>query len=70
MLNLNVCEEEERKRAILGSSRKRADIFYTLKWKPIVLVLNKLVCVMSTFYYFIFYVVSQDFKANNKKCGC
>ena len=33
--------EEERKRIILASSRKRADMLYPLKWKSIVLVFNK-----------------------------
>ena len=33
--------EEERKRIVLCSSRKRADILYPLKWKSIVLVFNK-----------------------------
>ena len=46
ILKLNVLGEEERKRTVLASSRKRADILYPLKWKYIVLVLNKFVCVM------------------------
>ena len=52
ILNLNVWGEEERKRTALASSRKRAEILYPLKWKFIVLVFNKLVCVMSIFYLF------------------
>ena len=46
--------EEERKRTVLASSRKRADILCSLKWKSIVLVFNKFVCVM------FFCVESQD----------
>ena len=56
ILNLNVLGEEERKRLVLASSRKKADNLYPLKRKYIVLAFNKFVCVMS-----IFYVVSQDF---------
>ena len=41
--------EEERKRTVLASSRKRADILYPLKLKSIVLVFTKLVCVISIF---------------------
>ena len=41
ILNLNMWGEEERKRTLLASSRKRADILYPLKWKSIVLVFNK-----------------------------
>ena len=43
ILNLNVRGEEERKRTVLASSRKRAGILYPLKWKYIVLVFNKFV---------------------------
>ena len=53
ILNLSMLGEEERKRIVLASSRKRADIIYPFKWKSIVLVFNKLVCMI--------YVVSQDF---------
>ena len=58
--------EEERKRTILASSRKRVNILYPLQWKSIVLVFNKFVCVMSIFcnfsnFYLIFGFVSQDF---------
>ena len=56
---LNVWGEEERKRTVLASSRKRADILYPLKWKSIVLVFNKFVCVM--FFCLFFVYVSQDF---------
>jgi hypothetical protein len=56
ILNLKVWGKEEKKRNILASSRKRADILYPLKSKYIVLVFNKSVCVM-----FFFYVVSHDF---------
>ena len=40
ILNLNVFGEKERKRKVLASSRKRADILYPLKWKSFVLVFN------------------------------
>ena len=40
ILYLNMWGEEERKRFILASSRKKADILYPLKWKSIVLVFN------------------------------
>ena len=33
ILNLNVWGEKERKRTVLASSRKKADILYPLKWK-------------------------------------
>ena len=56
ILKLNVWREEERNRAVLDSSRKRADILYPLRWKFIVLVVSKLVCVM-----YIFNILSQDF---------
>ena len=46
ILNLNVWGEEERKRTVLASFRKRADILYPLKWKYIVLVFSKFVWVM------------------------
>ena len=46
ILNLNMRGEEEKKRTVLPISRKRADILYTFKWKSIVLVLNKFICVM------------------------
>ena len=46
ILNLNVWGEEERKRMVLVSARKREDILYPLKWKYIVLVLNTFVCAM------------------------
>ena len=46
---LNVWGEEERKRTVLASSRKRADILYSLKWKYVMLVFNIFVCVMSIF---------------------
>ena len=64
ILNLKVWGDEERKRMVLATSRKRADILYTLKWKYIVLVFNKFVCLMSIFFFLLFYVVSQDFEAN------
>ena len=63
ILNLNVCGEEERKRTVLASSRKRANILYTLKWKSFVFVFNKFVCVMSTILLFFLYIVSQDLKS-------
>ena len=46
--------EEKRKRTVLASSRKRVDILYHLKWKYIVLVFHKFVCVMSIFLYLFF----------------
>ena len=49
ILNLNVWGEEERKRTVLASFKKRADILYSLKWKYIVLVFNKLFCLMFFF---------------------
>ena len=59
--------EEERKRTVQASSRKRADIIYPLKWKSIVLDFKILVCVMSIFSFFFFFlyfssslVLSQD----------
>ena len=63
ILNLNMWGEEERKRTILASSKKRADIIYPLKWKYIVLVLNKLVCVM----FFFFKLLVRIFKAKYSK---
>ena len=47
ILNLNVWGEEERKRTVLASSRKRADILYPLKRKTSVLGFYRFVCVMS-----------------------
>ena len=55
ILNLKVWGEEERKRAVMASSRKRADILYPLKWKYIVSVFNKFVCLI------FFYIGSHDF---------
>ena len=66
ILNLNVWGEEERKRTVLARSRKRADILPPFKWKSVVLVFNKFVCVMSISYFV--YVVSQDLKQTNNKC--
>ena len=57
ILNLNVWREEERNWTVLASSRKRAAILYPLQWKSIVLVFNKFVCVIFSF----FYGVSQHF---------
>ena len=44
--------EEERKKTVLASSRKRADVLYPLKWKSIVLVFNKFACKMIFFFCF------------------
>ena len=57
ILDLNLWGEEERKRIVLASFRKRADILYPFKWKYIVLVFNKFVGVI--------FVVIQDFIRNS-----
>ena len=41
ILKLNVWGEEQRKRTVLASSRKRAYVLYPVKWKYIVLFFNK-----------------------------
>ena len=66
ILNLNVWREEESKRTVLASSRKRADILYPPKWKSIVLFFNKFVCVFffKTFFYY-YYLRSKG--ATHKK---
>ena len=63
ILNLDVWGEEEKKKTVLVSSRKRAKILYRLKWKSIVLVFNRFVCIISIFSAFLllFYIVSQNF---------
>ena len=50
-LNLNMWGEEERKRTVLASSRKRADIIYPLKWQSVVLVFNKFLCVINVYFF-------------------
>ena len=64
ILNLYVGGEEEGKRTVLTSSRKRADILYPLKWKSIVFVFNKFVCLI------LFIRCKSGFlKQTNHKCN-
>ena len=69
ILNLIVCGKEERKRTVLASSRKSTDILYPLQRKPIVLVFNKFVCVMFSFFVWFFLRCNSGFlKKTNQKC--